>query len=169
MAMPKYFTTAVTNGSGMRATSVSHGSMDTIRTIAMMNVSTVLAVYITAGPIIMRTALRSLVARDIKSPVRCCWKYQQLQPLKGRKKIVSQVVLELARRADDDSAREEPEQPADGGQHEQEDRVEPDFVEGQALAQVIDGVFQDPRSTGRDCRRHHHAHESSSKSTAISC
>ena len=25
-------------------------------------------------PIIMRTALRSLVARDIRSPVRCCWK-----------------------------------------------------------------------------------------------
>ena len=34
-----------------------------------MNVSTVLAVYITAGPIIMRTAPRSLVARDIRSPV----------------------------------------------------------------------------------------------------
>ena len=26
------------------------------------------------GPIIMRTALRSLVARDIRSPVRCAWK-----------------------------------------------------------------------------------------------
>ena len=29
------------------------------------------AEYITAGPIIMRTAFRSLVARDIRSPVRC--------------------------------------------------------------------------------------------------
>ena len=29
----------------------------------------------TAGPIIMRTAFRSLVARDIRSPVRCAWKY----------------------------------------------------------------------------------------------
>jgi len=35
-----------------------------------MNVSAVVAEYITAGPIIMRTALRSLVARDIRSPVR---------------------------------------------------------------------------------------------------
>ena len=29
----------------------------------------------TAGPIIIRTAFRSLVARDIRSPVRCAWKY----------------------------------------------------------------------------------------------
>jgi hypothetical protein len=33
----------------------------------------VLAEYITAGPIIIRTALRSFVARDIRSPVRRAW------------------------------------------------------------------------------------------------
>ena len=37
--------------------------------------SAVLAEYMTAGPIIIRTAFRSLVARDIRSPVRCAWKY----------------------------------------------------------------------------------------------
>ena len=58
--------------------------------------------------------------------------------------------------------------PADGGQHEQQDRVEADLVEGQSLAQVVDGVLQDPGPTGGDRRRHDHAHESSSKSTAIS-
>ncbi len=34
------------------------------------NVSAVVAEYITAGPIIIRTAFRSFVARDIRSPVR---------------------------------------------------------------------------------------------------
>ena len=31
------------------------------------------AVYMTAGPMSMRTELRSFVARDIRSPVRCVW------------------------------------------------------------------------------------------------
>ena len=61
------------NGSGTSATAVSHGSMPTIRTIANRNVMTVLAEYMTAGPIIIRTALRSLVARDMRSPVRRAW------------------------------------------------------------------------------------------------
>jgi len=37
-------------------------------------VMTVFARYMTAGPTIMRTELRSFVARDIRSPVRFCWK-----------------------------------------------------------------------------------------------
>jgi hypothetical protein len=37
---------------------------------AATNVRSVLAEYMMEGPIIMRTAFRSLVARDIKSPVR---------------------------------------------------------------------------------------------------
>ena len=42
---------------------------------ATTNVSIVFAEYMIDGPIIMRTAFRSLVARDIRSPVRCAWKY----------------------------------------------------------------------------------------------
>jgi hypothetical protein len=34
----------------------------------------VLALYMMAGPQIMRTAWRSLVARAIRSPVGCSWK-----------------------------------------------------------------------------------------------
>ena len=42
--------------------------------IATTNTMIVFAEYITAGPTIMRTALRSFVARDIRSPVRRAWK-----------------------------------------------------------------------------------------------
>ncbi len=48
--------------------------MEIMSTIATTNVNPVVAEYMTAGPIIMRTALRSLVARDIRSPVRWRWK-----------------------------------------------------------------------------------------------
>ena len=35
----------------------------------------VVAVYMTAGPAIMRTAERSFVARDMRSPVRWAWNH----------------------------------------------------------------------------------------------
>ena len=73
IALPKYFTLIDTNGSGISAISVSRASIDSIRTIATTNTRMVFAEYMTAGPIIMRTALRSLVARDIRSPVRRAW------------------------------------------------------------------------------------------------
>ena len=57
-------------GSGISAISVNRQSIATIRMMPTMNTRMVLAEYITDGPIIMRTALRSLVARDIRSPVR---------------------------------------------------------------------------------------------------
>ena len=44
-----------------------------ISAIATTKVRIVLAEYITDGPTIMRTAFRSLVARDIRSPVRRAW------------------------------------------------------------------------------------------------
>ena len=68
--LPKYLTEIDTNGSGTSETSVSHRSIDHIMPSATTNVSSVLAEYMTEGPIIIRTALRSLVARDIRSPVR---------------------------------------------------------------------------------------------------
>ena len=64
-----------TNGSGMSDHSVSRASIESIRASAATNVSIVFAEYMIDGPIIMRTAFRSLVARDIRSPVRCAWKY----------------------------------------------------------------------------------------------
>ena len=49
--------------------------MDSIRATATTNTMPVLAMYMMAGPTIMRTAFRSLVARDMRSPVRVAWKY----------------------------------------------------------------------------------------------
>ena len=46
----------------------------TISMIATTKMRIVLVEYMIAGPIIMRTAFRSLVARDIRSPVRLRWK-----------------------------------------------------------------------------------------------
>ena len=73
MALPKYLTVTDTSGSGMSAMSVRRPSIDDMMTIATVNIRTVFAEYITDGPIIMRTAFRSLVARDIRSPVRRVW------------------------------------------------------------------------------------------------
>ena len=54
---------------------MSRASIDTIRTSATTKARSVFAEYMTDGPIIMRTALRSLVARDMRSPVLWVWKY----------------------------------------------------------------------------------------------
>ncbi len=70
MALPKYLTLIETSGSGSKAISVSRASIEAIRMMATTKTMMVFAVYITAGPIIVRTAFRSLVARDIRSPVR---------------------------------------------------------------------------------------------------
>ncbi len=75
MAVPKYFTEIDTHGSGTSATSVSRQSSLNIAASATMSVKIVSDRYITDGPIIIRTALRSLVARDMRSPVRFAWKY----------------------------------------------------------------------------------------------
>jgi hypothetical protein len=73
IALPKYLTLIVTSGSGSSAMRVNRPSIELMRMIATTKTRTVLDVYITAGPIIMRTAFRSFVARDIRSPVRRAW------------------------------------------------------------------------------------------------
>ena len=74
MALPKVLTATETSGNGSNATRVSTGSIDSINATDTTNIITVLAMYMMAGPTIMRTAFRSLVARDIRSPVRWAWK-----------------------------------------------------------------------------------------------
>ena len=54
----------------MSAINVKRMSIDSIMTIATTNTISVLAEYMMAGPTIIRTALRSFVARDMMSPVR---------------------------------------------------------------------------------------------------
>ncbi len=75
MALPKNLTDTETNGRGINENRVSRGSMEIISARATTNPSSVFAEYITAGPTIWRTAFKSFVARDIRSPVRRAWKY----------------------------------------------------------------------------------------------
>jgi hypothetical protein len=73
MAPPKQVTAIDTNGSGISDSSVRPGLIDSIIASAAVKSAPVDVAYRMPGPIIMRTAPRSLVARDIKSPVRCAW------------------------------------------------------------------------------------------------
>ena len=71
MARPNPLTTSDTNGSGSRPNRVSWGDIDNISRMPTTNTIDVVQEYMIAGPTIIRTALRSLVARDMRSPVRC--------------------------------------------------------------------------------------------------
>ena len=150
MALPKNFTEIDTNGSGMSDSSVSRASIDTIIASATTNVSSVLAEYITDGPIIIRTALRSLVARDIRSPVRCVWKIRERQRLQVREEVVPHVVLDVARRADENAPHQEPEHAADEADGEQQRAVAEELRARDAARQVVDGVAQHHRRHERD-------------------
>jgi hypothetical protein len=70
ISLPKWRTEMATKGKGMSTQKLKVGDRRNIRTTARIMVSTVVALYMMPGPRIMRTALRSLVARDISSPVR---------------------------------------------------------------------------------------------------
>src|SRR5439155_17761971 len=71
----KYHTEIETSGSGISDQAVKRASIAIITARPATKVSSVFDEYMIDGPIIIRTALRSLVARDIRSPVRCDWKY----------------------------------------------------------------------------------------------
>ena len=86
--------------------------------IATMNTMIVFVDVHHRGPIIMRTAFRSLVARDIRSPVRCAWKFAGRERLQPREEVVAQVVLEVPRHADDDAAHQEAEDAPEERQHQ---------------------------------------------------
>ena len=72
IAVPNIFTVIDTIGSGSSTMSVSRTSSENMSDRLTTAVMSVLARYMTAGPTIMRTELRSFVARDIRSPVRFC-------------------------------------------------------------------------------------------------
>ena len=63
-------TATLTSGAGRMASTVSRQSDDAMMAMARRKVRLVSVQYITPGPSIMRTALRSLVARAMISPVR---------------------------------------------------------------------------------------------------
>ena len=86
MALPNPLTATDTRGSGNNASAVSEGEIDNISETATTDTIEVVSVYMIAGPAIIRTALRSLVARDIRSPVRWRWKYDRERRCRWAKK-----------------------------------------------------------------------------------
>ena len=70
MVLPKNHAAMATTGAGSKTHSVSDGDNVTMTRMAIIMVTIVVALYMMPGPSTMRTELRSLVARDISSPVR---------------------------------------------------------------------------------------------------
>ncbi len=134
----------------MSESSVNRTSMASIIASAATNVSSVLAEYMTDGPTIMRTALRSLVARDIRSPVRLRLVVRQRQRLQVREEVVAHVVLDVARRADQDPPRPEAEDAADQADGQQFPGVEQQLAARHPGRQVVDRHSQHQRRRERD-------------------
>ena len=67
---PKTLTSQETRGSGASARSVSRQSSSSIRLTVVTIATAVLAEYMMPGPTRFRTAFRSFVSFDIRSPVR---------------------------------------------------------------------------------------------------
>ena len=70
MMRPNRRTAKATMGTGMSTQRLSEGESVNMKSTAKTMVTSVVALYMMPGPRTMRTALRSLVARDISSPVR---------------------------------------------------------------------------------------------------
>jgi hypothetical protein len=87
--------------------------------------------------------------------------------LQGGEERVAEVVLEVARGADDHAAHQEPEHPAHSRQQEERHGIEPDLVHGQPTAEVVDRVLQHPRPGHREGGRHHDTREAGHESAAI--
>ena len=110
-----------------------------------MKTMIVLAEYITAGPIIVRTAFRSLVARDIRSPGAAGLVVAEGHLLEAGEEVVPDVVLDVARGADDHAAHQVPEHCADARHGEDDPGVAKQFADGHTGGQIVDRVFQHPR------------------------
>ena len=89
------------------ATSSSRrGLMRAMSTMVPTKVATVLAVYMIPGPSTMRTADRSLVARLMRSPMRCALVVARGEPGEVGEEVVAQLELDLAADADEHHAHE---------------------------------------------------------------
>ena len=92
---------------------------------------------------------------------------RQLEPLQRGEEVVAKVVLDVARRADDDAAHQEAEHAADRGQRQQRDRIQPDLRRGDVRGQVVNRVFQNPWARQGDGGRGDHTRETEEEGTAI--
>jgi len=66
--------------------------------------------------------------------------------LEAGEEVVADVVLDVARGADDDAAHQEQEEAADERGPEQQARIDEQLPPRDGLVQVVDGELEDPRS-----------------------
>ena len=141
-----------TNGIVTKSSSVSHTLMRSMSGRMMRTTKTVWSVYITIGPASWRTAARSLVARAIRSPVRCAWKKRERLALEVRVEVLPQVVLDMARHADENAALEEEEDAADDARADDEQRRARDVLPRRPRAQVVHRAPDEDRDEQPDDR-----------------
>ena len=145
MALPKYFTLIDTSGSGSSAISVSRASIDSIRTIATTNTR------IGVGRIHDRRADHhadgvQVVGRarhQVAGAARLVVAERHL--LQPREEVVPDVVLDVARRADDDPAHQEAEDGAHARDAEEQRGVDRELLPRHAAGQIVDRELQHPR------------------------
>src|SRR4029077_13079826 len=90
-------------------------------------------------------------------------------PLEMREEIVPQVVLEPARRADDDPPHLKTEVTGDAGNQQKQTGRASQLRACHARGQVVDGELQHARHHRKHGRRHREAHESEGKFATVPC
>ena len=96
MRSPKNHTAKDTSGSGRSESRVRRGLIATMKPTASTATTSVLTMYMIPGPTIMRTAARSLVARDMISPVRVALEVPRRRRLEVAEEVVAHVELDVA-------------------------------------------------------------------------
>src|SRR5205823_8743787 len=87
--------------------------------------------------------------------------------LEPRKKIVPNVVLDIARGTDDDAAHEEQEHPAHERDAKEQPGIQPELLARDSAVQVVDGELEDPWGEQLKCRRVDDEDQSKQKRAAI--
>ena len=126
-----------------------------------------MAEYMIAGPIIMRTAPRSLVARDMRSPVRWRWKYARSSRCRCAKKSlrrsysISREAPMMIRRV------REAEHASDDGERQQGHSIEANLARIHGEHEIVDRVLQHPGPGESHGCGGENAHETEQKRTAV--
>ena len=92
---------------------------------------------------------------------------REIEPLQVREEVVAEVVLDVAGSADNDPTHQEAKHTPDCGERQQDHGIEADFAGIHAAPEIVDGVFQHPRTRQPDRGCRDNADESEEKGTAI--
>ena len=99
--------------------------------------------------------------------MRCAWKYAERQRLQVREEVVAHVVLDVARRTDEDPPLRKRNSAAGRRDDEQQRAVERRASPRHAAVEVVDGVLQDPRREELDRGRDEDAEEAEHEGATV--